>query len=237
MRIRGQWPNPISLRQGWARAVARPWNRTRPDAHLRLDRGSSRFLAAATSTVLGLGASAVVSPPLLVGSQRVWRQAGFEPYVQLSLLRSDLNGEMSGDDLVQPLDDSRWLEVVDLDGHAFGGEWRAELPALVEALESSPSSALLGITETTNERLAGYVIVAATSGTGYLQRLAVHPAAQGQGFGRALARAAHNWARRRGARYMILNTKPSNQAALSLYHSEGYVAMPDRLQLLRYGAA
>ena len=33
---------------------------------------------------------------------------------------------------------------------------------------------------------------------------------------------------------VILNTKPDNDAALSLYQSEGYTVMPDRLELLRY---
>ncbi len=50
------------------------------------------------------------------------------------------------------------------------------------------------------------------------------------------ANSAHNWARRRGAENMILNTKPENMGALILYQSEGYMVLPERLQLLRYPA-
>lgn len=236
MRIRGEWPNPVALRQGWSRAVARPWNRTRPDAHLRLVRGSSAFLASATSAVLDLGATAVVSPPLMASAQGPWRAAGFTGYVRLKLLRSQVDGELAGTERVRRLGDSAWTRVVAIDAAAFGNHWRAELPALVEALASTPQSLLLGIDDPATNDLAGYAIIAAASGSGYLQRLAVDPRFQGRGYGRALTRASHNWVRRRGGRSMLLNTKPDNREALALYESEGYVVMPDRLELLRYPA-
>lgn len=234
MRVRGEWPNPVALRQGWSRAVARPWNRSRTDAHLRLIRGSSSFLSSASEAVLGLGASAVVSPPLLAGAQRPWLAAGFNPYVGLTLLRNEVNGELSHPGTVRRLGDTAWARVVSIDAAAFGDEWRAELPALLEALRSTSKSVLLGVDEPGTSELAGYAIVAASTGGGYLQRLAVDPEFQERGHGRTLTRAAHNWARRRGARTMLLNTKPDNQGALALYQSEGYVALPDRLELLRY---
>ncbi len=234
MRIRGEWPNPVAIRRGWARAVARPWNRSRTDAHLRLVRGSPGFLAAATEAVLGLGASAVVSPPLLAGTQTVWRAAGFEPYTTLHLLRKHLQGEEAHDAMVRDLDDEHWTRVVAIDAAAFGDQWKAELPALVEALRSASTSALLGVEDAETGKPTGYAIVACSSGTGYLQRIAVDPAYHHQGLGRSLTRAAHNWVLRRGGRVMILNTKPDNAAALSLYESEGYTMLPDRLELLRF---
>jgi ribosomal protein S18 acetylase RimI-like enzyme len=234
MKVRGDWPNPVAIRRGWARAVARPWNRTRTDAHLRLIRGSSSFLTEAAETVLGFGASAVISPPLLAGPQQVWRAAGFSPYTSLQLLRKSLTGEERVDGTVRDLGDGAWARVVGIDAAAFGDAWKAELPALVEALRSAPASALLGIGTDEEGEPAGYAIVAASSETGYLQRIAVHPDAHRRGFGRALTRACHNWARRRGARVMILNTKPDNTPALSLYQAEGYTLLPDRLELLRY---
>jgi ribosomal protein S18 acetylase RimI-like enzyme len=124
--------------------------------------------------------------------------------------------------------------VVAIDAAAFGDMWKAELPALIEAMQSTATSALLGADDPETGSLAGYAIVACSGSTGYLQRIGVHPRLHGRGLGRSLTRAAHNWSLRRGARMVILNTKPDNDAALSLYQSEGYTVMPDRLELLRF---
>ncbi|MBT8216797.1 MAG: GNAT family N-acetyltransferase [Acidimicrobiia bacterium] len=233
MRIRGEWPNPISLRHGWARADARPWNRSRAEAHIRLVRGSGSFLRDATATVLSFGVPAVLSPPLMAGVQAPWRAAGFEPYTSLRLLRKTIGAEEAVARPVRLLGDRDWLRIVEIDAAAFGPDWKAELPALQEALTSARPSACLGIDNGTGE-LAGYAIVACSGTTGYLQRLAVHRNAQGDGVGRALTRHTHNWLRRRGARHIVLNTKPDNRAALGLYESEGYTLLPDRLELLRF---
>lgn len=234
MRVRGQWPNPVGLRKGWYRATARPWNRSRSDAHLRLIRGSPAFLTEAAELVLGFGASSAISPPLFGGTQTPWRAAGFDSYTTLRLLRKALDGPEEPRVPVRQLGDQDWARVVAIDAAAFGDMWKAELPALVEALRSTSTSALLGVDDPTSGDLAGYAIVASSGSTGYLQRIGVDPVHHGQGLGRSLTRAAHNWSLRRGARMVILNTKPDNTAALTLYQSEGYTVMPDRLELLRY---
>ncbi len=234
MRIRGEWPNPVAIRKGWYRAVARPWNRSRSDAHLRLVRGSSGFLSEAAEAVLALGATSVISPPLLGSNQEHWKVAGFESYISLKLLRKHLEGGEQTAVAVRTLGDPEWPRVVSIDAAAFGDLWKAELPALIEALQSTSTSALLGIDDPATGSLAGYAIVACSASTGYLQRIGVDPAFHRQGFGRSLTRAAHNWSLRRGAQTVILNTKPDNAAALRLYKSEGYTLLPDRLELLRY---
>ncbi len=234
MRVRGEWPNPVAIRKGWYRAVARPWNRSRTDAHLRLVRGSSSFLSEASDAVLDLGATSVISPPLLGGSQMHWRAAGFDSYTTLKLLRKHLEGPEEHAVAVRELGDRQWARVVNIDAAAFGNLWKAELPALLEALRSASAGALLGIDDPATGVLAGYAIVACSSSTGYLQRIGVDPAHHRHGLGRSLTRAVHNWSRQRGARNVILNTKPDNAAAISLYQSEGYTVLPDRLELLRY---
>ncbi len=235
MRVRGEWPNPVAIRGGWGRAVARPWNRFRSDAHLRLIRGSASFLSAAADTVLGLGATAVVSPPLLGGTQTAWRAAGFHTYTTLTLLRKPLDGSAPDSRDVRPLGEGSWMHVLAIDAAAFGKRWTVALPALVEALRTTSTSVLLGIDDSESGTLAGYAIVGCGGSTGYLQRIAVDPAFHRRGLGRSLTRASESWAGRHGARTMVLNTKPQNNAALSLYGSQGYVALPDRLELLRYG--
>ena len=237
MRVRGQWPNPIVIRRGWAAAHARPWNSSRPDAHLRLARGSAGFLGDATRAVLGFGAATVISPPLMSGTQTTWRTAGYKPYTNLRLLRKTIEQEEDVDAPVRVLADPDWPGVVAVDAAAFGDTWKAELPALLEAVRSTPVSALIGVDDPATGAVAAYAVVASSAGTGYLQRIAVHPAQQGRGLGRALTRHANNWLRRRGTRHIVLNTKPENLGALSLYQSEGYVLLSDRLELLRCGAA
>ncbi len=234
MRVRGEWPNPIVIRKGWARAVARPWNRSRPDAHLRLERGSAGFLREAADLVMSLEASAIISPPLMAGTQEIWRTAGFRPYMSLSLLRRVLDGTEGPTAPVRTVADGEWRRVLAIDAAAFGETWKAELPALLEALTSSSSTAILGLDDPDTATLAGYAIVARSAETGYLQRIAVDPAFHRRGMGRTLTRASHAWCKQRGARSVILNTKPDNEAALSMYRSEGYAVLPERLELLRY---
>ena len=54
--------------------------------------------------------------------------------------------------------------------------------------------------------------------------------------GRSLVRVAARKARSDGSRVMLLNTQPDNDAALNLYHSEGYVRLPQPLWLLKFDA-
>lgn len=236
MRISGHWPNPIAISRGWSRAHARPWNRNRPEAHLRLVRGGAPFLATATAQLQDLGPPAVISPPLLAGSQQTWRTAGYESYTSLRLLRKAIDEEAPPLNTVVELTNPPWAQVVRIDGAAFGAYWQAELPALNEAMNSAPTTTLLGVRDPDDEsRLAGYAIVGVSGIGAYLQRLAVAPEFQRRGLGRSLTRSCLNWSRRRGARHIILNTKPENQAAQDLYISEGFELLPDRLELLRYG--
>lgn len=236
MRINGDWPNPIALSKGWARAHARPWNRSRVEAYLRLVRGGAGFLKAATAQILAIGPPAVISPPLLAGSQAVWREAGYETYTSLRLLRKSIETESEPLLPTAEVKEPKWARIVEIDGGAFGADWQVELPALTEAMQSAATTVLLGVHHPEEtDRLAGYAIVGVSGATGYLQRLAVAPAFQRQGLGRSLTRSSVNWSRRRGARQMILNTKPGNQEAQNLYLSEGFDLLPDRLELLRYG--
>ena len=236
MRVTGDWPNPIAIPKGWARAHARPWTRTRPEAYLRLVRGSAHFLGLATAQTLELGPPAVISPPLMPSSQQPWLAAGYRGYTSLQLLRKPIETESPSLIPVTEVHHPDWARIIEIDGAAFGADWQAELPALNEAMKSAGTTAMLGISDPGGgAELAGYAIVGVSAATGYLQRLAVTPALQRQGLGRSLTRSSVNWCRRRGARQVVLNTKPDNQAAQKMYISEGFQLLPDRLELLRYG--
>lgn len=77
-------------------------------------------------------------------------------------------------------------------------------------------------------RVAGYARVAphlplsSAAHVQELKALAVAPAAQGRGVGRALLYGARDLAIRRGARTLLLRVLSSNPRAIALYRSAGY---------------
>ncbi len=77
-------------------------------------------------------------------------------------------------------------------------------------------------------RVAGYARVAphlplsSAAHVQELKALAVAPAAQGRGVGRALLAGARDLAVRRGARTLLLRVLSSNPRAIALYRSAGY---------------
>ncbi|WP_276259827.1 GNAT family N-acetyltransferase [Haloglomus litoreum] len=70
-----------------------------------------------------------------------------------------------------------------------------------------------------------------TDGTAFeTERVAVHPAFQGEGDGRAVVRALEDAARDRGADRVVLETGAEQRAAQALYESQGY----ERVERLSY---
>ncbi|MEJ2090711.1 MAG: ribosomal protein S18-alanine N-acetyltransferase [Syntrophobacterales bacterium] len=68
----------------------------------------------------------------------------------------------------------------------------------------------------------GYVIYWVLADEMHLLNLAVHPAQRRRGIARSLLTAALDKARAQGAAVVWLEVRPSNAAALSLYHSFGF---------------
>ena len=234
MRItqKGKWPGSLTLRQGWARAEVRPWNDEVPDASIRLVRGGAGFLRAVAEYLSRVPVESVVSPPLSDGATRIWRQAGFSDYLELDLYRHDLDGHLGDPGRPVAIANSPpWEETMDLDSHAFQPLWRLGELGLMEAYRAVPKSAYLATRDA--DGLAGYAVVGVTGSFGYLQRIAVHPRVQRQGFGRALVRESLRFIRAHGARSALLNTQPDNDPASALYEAEGFVRESRPLHILR----
>jgi ribosomal protein S18 acetylase RimI-like enzyme len=233
---RGTWPGRITLRRGWARADARPWNDEEPQASLRLLRGGSSFLQACGARLIELGVTGVVSPPLPLSSQRAWLQAGFEPYIDLALMRKSLDTNVgSPSHLVVEKPQVDLDDLLRIDSAAFSPFWRFNRGALEEAIAATSRSATLTILGSTGIPIA-YAVVGFGSAIAYLQRVAVDPKWQGQGMGRSLVRMVARKARSAGAKVLLLNTQVDNISAIALYEDEGFVRLPEPLSLLRLPA-
>lgn len=230
---RGEWPGLVSLRRGWARAEARPWNDTSADAALRLIRGGSGFIEACTHRLHTLGAPGVMSPPLAQSARKPWESAGFTPFLNLALLRLDLVGPVTPPQHLVVRDEDYDLDLMlAVDTAAFEEFWRFSKTALVESLQATSKSSVFVIRDG-DLGITGYAIVGYGHAISYLQRVAVDPKWQGSGMGRSLIRAVARSARRQGSKALILNTQLDNATASGLYETEGYVQLPDSLAVLK----
>jgi len=78
------------------------------------------------------------------------------------------------------------------------------------------------------EQVVGHSVLACAAGEGHVLNLAVHPESQSQGHGRRLLERALRQAWRLGAEAVFLEVRPSNQPALRLYRSCGFVRVGRR---------
>lgn len=227
---RGTWPGLLTLRRGWAKATARPWNDDVDAVQLRLVRGSKEFVAACCEE-LALSHSEIVSPPLPEPSEKMWRDIGFKPWLSLDLYTRDLNIRIEEPATNIEIGSVRhWGQAVAIDSRAFAGYWRLGAVGLAEAKDATAMSTLLVV----GEPLVAFAIVGRSGSISYLQRVAVEPDQQGNGLGRSLVRAAMRWGKLHGASQMMLNTQPGNTAAAALYVSEGFTQLPAGLSVLKY---
>lgn len=235
MRTRGAWPGAVQLRRGWARARARPWNdQTTTSAALRLERGGDRFLADCARWLTSRGVDEVLSPALTAGGPSgVWQKAGFVEHLSLVVYERSLlteAAEPSHD--VQEARDPDVEKMTRLDDRAFVPRWRVGRLGLVDAMSATSSSRVFVVSHQGTMR--GFLIAGESGDVGYIQRVAVEPDHGGRGLGRSLVRESIRWARRAGARSMLLNTQPENRPAAALYLSEGFTVVGGGLSVLRW---
>jgi ribosomal protein S18 acetylase RimI-like enzyme len=196
-------------------------------------RGGSSFLEACSSHLLQLGATGVISPPLPASAQRAWLEAGFEPFIELALMRRSLDEPVgSPSHLVVEQPEMDLADLLEIDAAAFPSFWRFNQSALEEAIGATSRSTTLTILGGSANAIA-YAVVGFGSAIAYLQRVAVQPQWQGQGMGRSLVRVVARKARASGARVLLLNTQTDNVSAIRLYEDEGFVRLPEALSLLR----
>ena len=68
----------------------------------------------------------------------------------------------------------------------------------------------------------GYGVLSLAADEAHVLNVCAAPEVQGRGHGRRLLRALLQLARGRGAQRVVLEVRPSNAAAIALYHDEGF---------------
>lgn len=89
---------------------------------------------------------------------------------------------------------------------------------------------------TSNGSLVGYAVTGRSGHRGYLQRLAVAPAAEGEGIGTALIADSLSWLKHRGVKIAFVNTQERNQRAFELYQHIGFRPQREGLVVLSWDA-
>lgn len=193
---------------------------------------SAAFLQRCLGELAARGYQSVITAALSVGERQAFYNAGFEDQERLRLLTHDL-------ERVPPLpsvptrrarrgDRSAVLAV---DAATFSAFWRLDDWGLDQALGATPAARFRVTTD--GDGIVGYAITGHARSEGYLQRLAVHPAAQRAGRGRALAIDGLHWLRRKGTGRAVVNTQVGNVAAFDLYVGLGFRPQPNDLVVLR----
>jgi ribosomal protein S18 acetylase RimI-like enzyme len=224
---------PETIEQRGERARLATWRADGQVAHLSptaLRPLSADFVDSCLERLRARGFTFVVTSALSTDECRGFLRAGFDVQEELELLAHDLKVLPDvGHRLRRPWRSDR-PGVLGVDSIAFDSFWRLHQGGLDDALGATPSVRFR--VHGRRDRLDGYVIGGRGSGTGYVQRLAVHPSARGQGLGRSLVADVLRWMRRRGATRALVNTQQQNTAALSLYQACGFRVLPEGLRVL-----
>ncbi len=210
-----------------------PWSNTPGIGQVVVLPGSRGLNGAAIDkaieTARALGFRRLRTGALGAADATAFEARGFALETNLILLRRDLSDpiERRGRRL-RRLRRGDWAAVAALDATSFPQYWHFDEVALREACAATPVSRvrILG------REPVGYVIAGRSGGTGFVQRLAVHPEHAGQGIGRTLVIDALRWLQRHGGVDAFVNTQDDNVRAIELYERLGFVVEPRLLMIL-----
>ena len=121
--------------------------------------------------------------------------------------------------VVRKLEDSDLAALVELEEAAFPWLWWETPVTFRQIGQKSDTRVLLAYLD---GDLIGYLVLAVRATWGHINRIGVHPARQGQGFGRELMAVAITDMARLGARTVGLNTQSDNLRSQRLYESFGF---------------
>jgi ribosomal-protein-alanine N-acetyltransferase len=125
---------------------------------------------------------------------------------------------------------ARLAEAAAVDELAFGRRWSNDTASLDAIREATPSHRSRMVVD--GGSLRGFAVSGRAGTRGYVQRLAVDPAARRRGIGRTLVADALGWMDRHDVGTVLVNTAADNEAALALYESFGFRPQQGELKVL-----
>lgn len=176
-----------------------------------------------------------------------YERCGFEVISVLRLLTHDLDRVPDGPSVTLSTRRGRANRIaacVDVDQRAFAPGQSFDRLDLLAALDATTNSRLRVVLpspsiDATREKRSvpvGFAVTGRAGNRGYLQRVAVDPAAQGHGYGAALVVDALRWCQRHRVAKVVVNTATDNDRALALYRRLGFVDTTlDLLLMERHG--
>lgn len=182
----------------------------------------------------------VVTNALAPGASLPLIDAGFAVRGRLHLLSYDLTEPEfteipRGPHRTRRANRAHRREILAVDAAAFDEFWRFDSAALREAMHATPR-AHLRVAPTRESpavrTIDGYGLFGRSGSAGYVQRLAVAPAAEREGIGRSLLRDGLRWLHAHGAQRVYVNTQDDNERALDLYLRNGFTQLPVGLCVL-----
>lgn len=118
-----------------------------------------------------------------------------------------------------------------VDHLAFPPPWQLDSEALDEAIRATPKARFR--VADFDGGVVGYAVTGRSGDQAFLQRLAVDPNHHGRGLGSTLVIDALQWATRRRAGRVLVNTQQDNRRALELYRRLGFVLTSTDLIVMR----
>jgi ribosomal protein S18 acetylase RimI-like enzyme len=224
---------PETIEQRGERARLASWRADGAVAHLSpvaMRPLSADFVDSCLDRLRVRGFTFVVTSALSEAECTGFLRAGFDVQEELELLSHDLNAIPEVEHRLRRPRHGDRPRVLVVDSIAFDTFWRLHQGGLDDALGATP--AVRFRVHGRRDGLDGYVIGGRGAGTGYVQRLAVHPDARGRGLGRSLVGDVLRWMRRHDAGRALVNTQRTNEAALSLYRACGFRVLPEGLRVL-----
>ena len=221
----------IRFRGGMARVAA--WH-GRPDiASVALQCRGAPSIDAIEGLMAELAAAGyheIITNALAPGPSLPLIDCGFEIRSRLHLLSFDFRGPApKSTRRTRRATAADRPAILRADAAAFEEFWRLDDSGLDQAAHATPRS---NLRVSRGDDVVGYGLFGRAERTGYVQRLAIDPRAQGQGWGRALLDDGLRWLHSRGAHNAFVNTQVDNARALHLYEQAGFHRMPVGLCVL-----
>jgi len=178
--------------------------------------------SAAREEIARAGGAKVAAIAIQPWFQNLLAASGFENRQQIVLLEWHYQpaiARATAGIRIRKMTEADLSEVEKTDSASFEPLWQNPL----ETLRRAFAQALYATVAENENRIIGYQISTGGGQRAHLARLAVHPAVQGQGAGRALLNDLFVFLTHLGISRLSVNTQSDNQASLNLYQRMGFV--------------